>query len=242
MTARYEAITPDSTPATAQCRALFIPEDERWIAAVTGVLQLLTFPQAWEDANTGGLTPDQAATAWVDFFDKFCLKQGECRMIGEVICYAGSTSPDTRWLLCDGASLLRTDYPDLYAVIGTTYGAADGTHFSIPDLRGRVALSAGAGSGLSSYSLGDVGGEEAHTLTVAETPSHGHSDTGHTHSEGNALPAVGAAIVGVPIPSAVPAVGVTGLGFAGISNTGGDGAHNNLQPFLALNYLIVALP
>lgn len=242
MTAPYQAITPDLVPTSAQCRALFIPDDEQWIAAVTGALQLLTFPRAWQSTETGGLSPDDAATAWVEFFDKFCLKQGECRMIGEIICYAGGSSPDAHWLLCDGASLLRADYPDLFAVIGINFGATDATHFSIPDLRGRVGLGTGTGSGLSAYSLGDSGGEENHTLTTAETPSHSHSDTGHTHAEGIAAPSIGAAIVGVPVPSAIPAVGATGIGFAGISSTGADGPHNNIQPYLALNYLIVALP
>src|SRR5678809_291227 len=56
---------------------------------------------------------------------------------GAVIAYAGSAAP-TGWLLCDGSSLLRADYAALFTAIGTTYGAADGTHFSVPDLTGRV--------------------------------------------------------------------------------------------------------
>jgi len=240
MTVLYEAVTPDSVPTVEQCRVLFIPDEPHWIAAVTGALELLTLPGAWEFDGT--LTPDEAATAWVSYFDRFCFREGVCRVVGEIIPFAGSTSPDPKWLDCDGSSLVRSDYPDLFAVIGTIYGAADGSHFNLPDLQGRAPIMAGSGSGLSAYSLGDKAGEETHTLTVAETPSHSHSDTGHTHSEGASLPAVGAAIVGVPIPSAIPAASITGIGFAGISNTGGDGSHNNLQPLIAINYLIVALP
>ena len=163
-------------------------------------------------------------------------------MIGEIIAYAGSASPDARWLFCDGSSLLRADYPDLFAVIGVAYGASDGTHFNLPDLRGRVPMAAGAGAGLSARSIGDAIGEETHTLTSAEVPSHSHVDSGHTHSEIVATPSIGAAITGVPVPSAIPGVGVTGLGVANLSSSGGDGAHNNIQPSLAINFLIVALP
>lgn len=233
---RDRFLTPDNAPTSWTCRAFSIPDDEQYLALFKGALLETIAAYNWEQVS--GITPEDAAAAFWQIYDSY----RECRMIGEITCYAGSTPPDARWLLCDGVSLLRADYPDLYAIIGTTYGAVDGSHFSLPDLRGRVALSAGTGSGLSSYSLGATGGEETHTLTTAESPVHSHSDTGHTHSEGIAVPAVGAAIVGVPIPSAVPAVGVTGIGFAGISNTGGGGAHNNIQPYLALNYLILALP
>jgi microcystin-dependent protein len=65
---------------------------------------------------------------------------------GVVDDFAGAVAPDG-WLLCDGASYLRSAYPDLFAVIGTTYGAADGTHFNVPDLRGRVVVGYAAAGG-----------------------------------------------------------------------------------------------
>jgi len=86
----------------------------------------------------------------------------------------------------------------------------------------------GTGSGLSARSIGDSLGEEAHILISAELAA-------HSHAEVTASPAVGAAITGVPIPSAVPGVSTTG-------SAGSDTAHNNMQPSLAINYLIVALP
>jgi microcystin-dependent protein len=218
---------------------LLIPNNEGFIAVVTGALNSLVLPENWYPDGT--LTPEQSAAALVDMFDGFCFAQGVCRVIGEIIQWAGTASPDPKWLVCDGGSLLRADYPDLFAVIGVTYGSADGTHFNIPDLRGRTALGVGSGTGLSTYNAGDAGGEENHTLTTPETPSHSHADAGHTHTEGIAVPAIGAALVGVPIPSAVPGIGVTGLGSANIGNAGGGGSHNNLQPYLATNFLIVAL-
>jgi len=148
-------------------------------------------------------------------------------MIGEVVLYAGSTSPSSDWLLCDGSSLARADFPDLFAVLGTTYGAVDSSHFNLPDLRGSVPVGAGTGPGLSTRSLGDVGGEETHTLVSAEMPSHTHSIT----VPGLPLPFVPGAVP-ADAPPALPSVS---------GSAGGDGAHNNMQPFLVLNYFIVAL-
>lgn len=148
-------------------------------------------------------------------------------MIGEIVTYAGNTNPyPTMWLDCDGASLLRTDYPDLFNVIGTTYGAADGTHFNLPDLRGRSIVDVGTGSGLSARVLGDSFGEETHTLSQAEMPSHSHT-TGNSLLLGTSVPPPFDALGPNPFPA------VTG-------NTGGSGAHNNMQPSLAFNVYIVA--
>lgn len=84
---------------------------------------------------------------------------------GMIIWTARTTpSPNTaRWLLCDGSSLLRTGYAELFSVIGTTYGAVDGTHFSLPDLRGRVAVMVDGSAGrltVSADTLGSTGGLE----------------------------------------------------------------------------------
>jgi len=233
-------LTPDTIPAETICRTLFIPNDPDLVAIVIGALLPLLDPASW--TPFGAKTPEETAQGLIDMYDNFAFGKGSCRVVGEIIPYAGNTSPEAKWLLCNGASLLRSDYPNLFDVLGTTYGSADGSHFNLPDLRGRVPLGAGTGTGLTPRALGDSFGEETHTLIVSETPSHSHTDAGHTHGEGIAVPAVGAALLGVPIPSAVPGVGVTGPGYAGLSNTGGDGAHNNIQPALALNFLIVALP
>jgi len=236
---RLRWLTPDTAPADTICRVLIIPADFDWLAIVSGAIVELTNPANFQAEGTA--TPQDCADVFSAMFDGFSLNEGVCRVIGEIICYGGSISPSSKWLICDGSSLVRADYPDLFSVIGISYGAVDGTHFNIPDLRGRVALAAGTGPGLSTYALGASGGEEDHTLVTAEVPSHSHIDSGHLHTEGSALPAVGAAIVGVPIPSAVPTASVTGSASANLSSSGGDGAHNNRQPYLALNYLIVAL-
>jgi len=219
-------LTPNSIPADTICRVLFIPNNEEFIANVTGALQVLTFPDSF--VQFGSLTPDQTADAYVPMFDGFCFNEGTCRVIGEIVTFAGPTSPDPKWLACDGASLLRTDYPDLFTVIGVTYGAADSTHFNLPDLLGRAAIGAGSGAGLSPRALGDSFGEETHVLTVGELAA-------HTHTTGNS------AVLGTSAPPPLDALGPNPFtAFTG--STGNDDPHNNMQPSLAINYLIVALP
>lgn len=206
------------------CRAIFIPDDETFIANVRGALEELTF--AYNFSKQGALSPAEMAACYIDMFDRFCFNEGPCRVIGEIINYAGSTSPDANWLPCDGASLLRADYPDLFDVIGTTYGSVDGTHFNVPDLQGRSPIGNGSGSGLTPRSLGDAGGEEDHILTIGELAS-------HVHGTGNS------AILGTSAPPPLDALGPNPFP-AVTGSTGNDDPHNNMQPYLTINFLIVA--
>jgi len=228
-----EYATPETLPTDTICRVLFIPNDELLFGAVRGAIETLTVPENWE--QLGAITPDEAAAAMVDMFDRFCFNQGACRVTGEIILWAGSNEPDDEnLLLCDGTHYSSADYPDLWNIIGTTFGGTGSTDFAVPDLRGKVALGESG-----SHSLASTGGAETVTLTTAELPSHTHTDTGHTHTEGNTTASIAQTPV-IPVPSAVPGVGVTGSGSANLTSTGGDGAHENMQPYLTLNYYIVA--
>jgi len=217
-------LTPDTIPADAICRVLFIPNNQEFLANVTGAIQQLTFPESFD--KYGDLTPEETAEAYGPMFDAFCFNQGECRVIGEIIAYAGDTPPYANWFVCNGDSLLIADFPDLYAVIGITYGAADFTHFNLPDLQGRAPIGAGTGSGLSSRTLGEYLGEETHVLTINELAAHVH-DTGNSAILGTSAPPPFDALGPNPFPA------ITG-------STGNDDPHNNMQPSLAINYLIVA--
>lgn len=104
---------------------------------------------------------------------------------GTLTMFAGSSAP-TGWQLCDGSAISRSTFSALFAVIGTTYGAGNGTTtFNVPDMRSRSPLGAGTGSGLSARTLAATGGEETHVLSTAELASHSHTitDGGHNHTQ-----------------------------------------------------------
>jgi microcystin-dependent protein len=177
---------------------------------------------------------------------------------GLVLPYAGTVAP-TGWLFCYGQSLLRADYPSLFAATGTTFGAADGTHFNVPDMRGRVPAAPDGLGGVAANRLtdavagidshGDAGGAQSVTLTDTQMPAHSHgvTDPGHNHNFSN-NPFIGGTGTGTPAgggaalaPSGAQTVSITG-GTTGITiqSNGGGGAHNNVQPTIVLNYIIKA--
>lgn len=139
---------------------------------------------------------------------------------GSIMAYAAAAAP-SGWLLCDGASLLRADYPELFAVIGTTYGAADGSHFTLPNLKGKVIV--GFNSSETEFdAMGETGGEKTHALTEAELAAHKHTiATASTGAGGTAH------------ASAYLADGTRDT-----STVGSGTAHQNLQPYITLQYVI----
>lgn len=155
-----------------------------------------------------------------------------------MICeYAGSVAP-AGWLFTFGQSLLRSDFPALFNALGTTFGAVDGTHFSLPDLRGCLPLgkddmggtpsarvTAASLGGANAITLGGRGGEQIHTLTLPESPAHTHLMQGGTTASTG--------------PYTQGAVTFTAYTVAS-NSAGGGGAHNNMPPWLALNYIIRA--
>jgi microcystin-dependent protein len=153
--------------------------------------------------------------------------------VGGVTQYAGSTAPSVNYAICDGAAVNRTTYATLFARIGTTYGVGDNsTTFNLPNVKGRVI--AGLDSAQTEFdTLAETGGAKTHTLTIAEMPAHNHNETyTYYQPDFNAIP------IGVQQPVAAGPGG--GAGNANITddNRGGGGAHNNLQPYIVMNYLI----
>lgn len=167
---------------------------------------------------------------------------------GSIMMYAGASAP-TGWLFCDGSSVLRANYPDLFTAISTAFGSVDGTHFTLPDMRGKTAIGVGTGAGLTARSLADTGGEETHVLTTGELAAHNHTvnitDPGHTHIErtgtAGGTPIAIAATTGDGTTNndsyQTTKSNTTGITAASVNNGSGT-AHNNMQPFVALNYMI----
>lgn len=160
---------------------------------------------------------------------------------GEIKAWTTNTVPNG-WILADGTAISRTTYAALFATIGTTYGSGDGsTTFNVPDLKGRVIVGRD-GSVTEFNAIGKTGGEKTHVLTTAEMPAHTHLQNGHTHSfQGTGALTDGGAGTQYNVN------GGTTYGFKTAptqsttptnQNTGGDGAHNNLQPYMALRYII----
>jgi microcystin-dependent protein len=188
--------------------------------------------------------------------------------VGTIIPYAGSEAP-AGWLFCDGQEVSRTEYAKLFAVIGTIYGAGDGsTTFNLPNLKGRVLVHRD-NADTDFDTLGKIGGAKTHILTVDEIPSHSHSisdDGSHNHtisSDGDHIHSIqcststsyissishtgnGGARSALTKPAGAHnhggATGNNGIHNHGgaTGNTGSGQAHNNLQPYFVINYIIRA--
>jgi microcystin-dependent protein len=219
-------LTPDAIGNSEVLRFVLISQNLNLLGALTNAIDMLAQPSAWQQFGT--LTPDEVA----QYFFDVAWKEREMSLAGVILPYVGVDCPSFA-LPCDGATYNRVDYPVLYAAIETAF-IVDADTFTVPDLSGRVPVGQGGG-----HSVADVGGEESHTLVLSESPSHSHSDTGHTHTEITATPIAVTIGAGAPVPSAVPGVGVTGVGNASLTSAGGDGAHNNMQPYLTVKFCIV---
>jgi len=155
--------------------------------------------------------------------------------IGEIRMFAGNFAP-RGWAFCEGQLLPINQNTALYSILGTTYGGDGQTNFALPDLRGRTPIGVGHGPGLSPYSLGQKGGNETTTLSVDQIPAHNHlanasSEAGNTRSPADTVWARGKKFYSTQAPN-------TTMSATAISSTGGSQPHTNIQPYLAIHYII----
>lgn len=160
--------------------------------------------------------------------------------LGEIMIVGFNFAPEG-WALCDGQLLPISQNQALYSLLGTTFGGDGETTFALPDLRGRSALHAGQGPGLSYRNLGERGGEENVILTQNQIPSHNHSlivnsELGISDNPtGNYLASNSEGIKhytgapGSPVPSA---------NSGSIGNSGGRQSHTNMPPYLGIHHII----
>lgn len=116
-----------------------------------------------------------------DYINLYAVARYICLQIGDYK-YSSRNDDINGWLICDGRSLLRADYPELFEIIGTSFGSVNSDSFSLPDYRGRVPGAIGSGTDLSSRNIGTSLGTENVTLSSLQIPSHSH--TGTTDSDG----------------------------------------------------------
>jgi microcystin-dependent protein len=139
------------------------------------------------------------------------------------------------WALCNGQLLPINQNQALFSLLGTTFGGDGRVNFALPDLRGRTPIHVGSG-----HTLGERGGEQAHTLSIAELPTHTHVAQGVNATAATTDPT--GAFLASPVAAVGPIYGppnnLVAMNPAAITNVGGSQAHLNMQPFLTLSCCI----
>lgn len=143
------------------------------------------------------------------------------------------------WAFCDGQILPINQNQSLYSLLGAIYGGDGQTSFALPDLRGRAPIHKGRNNGGTDHLLAQKSGEETHTLSLAETPQHNHAVTASSvNADQNAPTGTllgGALNLYAPDNQALP---LQPIAQATLANAGGGQAHENMQPYIALNFCI----
>lgn len=199
------------------------PED---VTVLLFAMSFLDSRRAWLDEKEDPL--DEITTGEWDTIEKLVAGANRSLMtpiLGTIFPYITENPPENS-LPCDGGTYARTDYPLLYDLLDAAF-IIDADNFSLPDLRARVPVGAGSGFGLSTYAVNEQGGQENVSLDASQNGAHSH---GLFQSTGLAV-APGELPVVIPFALAVGSTDSSGVG----------AAHENRQPFVALNYAVVAL-
>ena len=162
------------------------------------------------------------------------------QFVAEIRIFAGNFAP-TGWAFCDGQLLSISQNTALFSLLGTTYGGDGRTNFALPNLQGAAPLQAGQGPGLSLRDLGEVGGEPAVTLLSTEMPAHSHTPQCNSGSGDLNTPASNAwskAHTGKTPFNSYTANSSQNVAMNPLPLAGGGQPHNNMPPYLALNFII----
>ncbi len=206
-------VTTDDTPLSSQQGLVWLKQ---------GGTSENCMPKGWYIYDSDMSTSDK----WRNFMST---------PAGSITMFGGSTSPEG-WLLCDGTAYSTSTHPeyeDLYAAIQNAYGGSDGTDFQVPNLKGRMPV--GLDSGQTEFdAMGETGGSKTHTLTEAEMPEHQHqigvNSQNYVDAGTNQILGSNNGYDGYALN---PASGIQGC-----SKVGGGDAHENMPPFLVVNYII----
>jgi len=157
--------------------------------------------------------------------------------VGEIRMFAGNFAP-RGWAYCDGQLLAVSQNDALFSLLGTTYGGDGRTTFGLPELRGRIPIHAGTGPGLSPRRLGAKGGAEKATLTTNNLPTHSHQLAASAANADSSL-ATGKVVAKVSGGNLYRSTGSQqDLNANAVTTTGGSVPHDNLMPFVCINYII----
>lgn len=157
--------------------------------------------------------------------------------IAEIRIFAGNFAPNG-WAFCNGQLLPISQNVALFSILGLTYGGDGKSTFALPDLRGLAPMQWGQGPGLSNYYLGETGGESSVTLIEAEMPVHTHPVRANSNSGDQTSPQNNDwAASSNPLYSA-SAGSSPAMNEAAFSHAGGNQPHNNMPPYLVLNFII----
>lgn len=140
--------------------------------------------------------------------------------------------------MCNGQILPISQNTALFSLLGTTYGGNGETNFALPDLQGRVPIQAGQGPGLDIYDLGQEGGSQTTTLLPSEMPVHTHSYSYTTEPGNSAVPGAGKSFAKATTSDRKEINIYNSAPNSTLTSTGGSQPHNNMQPYLVVNYCI----
>ena len=160
--------------------------------------------------------------------------------VAEIRIFAGNFAP-RGWAFCDGQLLPIAQNTALFSLIGTTYGGDGRTTTALPDLRGRAPMHPGRGPGLTSRRLGERGGAETATLSEAQMPSHAHGMQAVVNPAVVRVPSSTVTLarsMGAAAYQTDSSANLVSLASQTLPNTGGGTPHNNVQPYLTMNFII----
>jgi microcystin-dependent protein len=155
--------------------------------------------------------------------------------VAEIKIFAGNFAP-TGHALCNGQLLPISQNTALFSLLGTTFGGDGRSTFALPNLQGRAPMQPGQGPGLTQRFLGEAGGVESVTLNQSQIPLHSHALRAKASAD-QASPSSGVALGNAPMYNAAGAAAAA-LAPAAVSPVGGGEPHNNMQPYLTLNFII----
>lgn len=166
--------------------------------------------------------------------------------VAEIRIFAGNFAP-IGWALCNGQLLAISQNTALFSLLGTNFGGNGTSNFALPNLQGSAPLGSGNGAGLTSYVVGQSGGAPTETLITSEIPSHAHTPACFSTSPnpapllspgGNVWAVTGTRRTPSSLYKATPPATTAAMNAAASGNAGGNLPHNNLQPYLAITFII----